>query len=152
MTEKEFRKLSRREVLQLLLTQVKEEKELRLHLEKTETKLRELEEGYERLRARLNSKDAQIHKLAGSLDKKDLQIKTLKRDLEEHRTDRKIKLREAGSIAEAALRLNGIFEAAQAAADQYLENIERVCKGRNQAGSEQKGEGEPLPERSHTWE
>ena len=27
---------------------------------------------------------------------------------------------EAGSIAEAALRLNGVFEAAQAAADQYV--------------------------------
>ena len=29
----------------------------------------------------------------------------------------------AGSIAEAALRVNGVFEAAQAAADQYLQSI-----------------------------
>ncbi len=36
---------------------------------------------------------------------------------------RAIRIRHSGSIAEAALRLNGIFEAAQAAADQYLENI-----------------------------
>lgn len=36
---------------------------------------------------------------------------------------REITLARAGSIAEAALQLNGIFEAAQAAADQYLENI-----------------------------
>ena len=30
---------------------------------------------------------------------------------------------EAGSIAEASLKLNKVFEAAQQAADQYLENI-----------------------------
>jgi len=39
---------------------------------------------------------------------------------------REILLREAGSIAEAALRINGVFEAAQAAAQQYLENIRRI--------------------------
>ena len=36
---------------------------------------------------------------------------------------RKIELKEAGSIAQAALQLNHIFEQAQAAADMYLENI-----------------------------
>lgn len=40
--------------------------------------------------------------------------------------DREIRIRESGSIAEAALKLNGIFEAAQAAADQYLENVRRL--------------------------
>jgi len=45
------------------------------------------------------------------------------RDLEEKLADREIRIRESGSIAEAALKLNGIFEAAQAAADQYLENV-----------------------------
>ena len=34
--------------------------------------------------------------------------------------NRQLEMREAGSIAEAALRVNGVFEAAQAAADQYL--------------------------------
>lgn len=32
---------------------------------------------------------------------------------------REIAMKDAGSVAEAALRLNGVFEAAQAAADQY---------------------------------
>ena len=32
-------------------------------------------------------------------------------------------MEKAGSIAEASLMLNGVFEAAQAAVDQYLENI-----------------------------
>ena len=46
----------------------------------------------------------------------------LKTALEEARRaleDRRIKLNESGSVAEAALRLNGVFEAAQSAADQY---------------------------------
>jgi len=37
--------------------------------------------------------------------------------------NRWIAIEQAGSIAEAALKLSGIFEAAQLAADQYLENV-----------------------------
>lgn len=40
--------------------------------------------------------------------------------------NREIALNEAGSIAEASLRLSGIFDAAQNAANQYLENIEKL--------------------------
>ncbi len=43
--------------------------------------------------------------------------------LERELNDRRIKISEAGSIAEAALRLNGVFEAAQAAADRYLMSV-----------------------------
>lgn len=53
-------------------------------------------------------------------------VEKLEQELEEARAQlqqRKIQISESGSIAEAALKLNGIFEAAQAAADQYLENI-----------------------------
>ncbi len=42
---------------------------------------------------------------------------------------RQIKLEKAGSIAEAALALNHIFEDAQAAADQYLESIRALGDG-----------------------
>lgn len=45
--------------------------------------------------------------------------------LEAKLADKEIRIQESGSIAEAALKLNGIFEAAQAAADQYLENVRR---------------------------
>ena len=38
--------------------------------------------------------------------------------------ERTLKINEAGSIAEAAVKLNGVFEAAQAAADQYLESVQ----------------------------
>ena len=44
-------------------------------------------------------------------------------------TSRTIKLKHSGSIAEAALRLNGIFEAAQAAADQYLDSVRAQAEG-----------------------
>ncbi|MCI6255047.1 MAG: hypothetical protein MR648_00350 [Clostridiales bacterium] len=46
--------------------------------------------------------------------------------------ERRICLQEAGSIAEASLRLNGVFDAAQAAAEQYLENI-REMSGRQES-------------------
>lgn len=47
---------------------------------------------------------------------------------------REIAIAEAGSIAEAALNLNGVFSAAQAACSQYIDNMkqrseqqERLC-------------------------
>lgn len=49
----------------------------------------------------------------------------LKHRMEEQKRqlqDRQIAVEQAGSIAEAALKLNGVFEAAQSAAQQYLEN------------------------------
>lgn len=82
MDDKELRKLSRIELLQMLLEQSKENERLRQQVAK--------------LREQLKSKEIEI-------------------------TD-------AGSIAEAALQLNGVFEAAQRAADQYLENIRRMTE------------------------
>ena len=83
MTDQELRKLKRTELLELLLTQEKENEELRRQLQKARDRLAE----------------------------------------------RKLSLDEAGSIAEAAMRLNGVFEAAQAAADQYLENVRSLSEG-----------------------
>ena len=77
MTEKELRRLSRTDLLEMLLEQSKEVQRLQQELEETKQKLEE----------------------------------------------RRLMEQEAGSIAEAALRINKVFEAAQQAADQYLENI-----------------------------
>lgn len=41
-------------------------------------------------------------------------------------SDRQLRLEKAGDIAQAALEINGVMEAAQAAAQQYLENIVRM--------------------------
>ena len=46
--------------------------------------------------------------------------------LEEELSKRDIEILNAGSIAKAALELNGVFEAAQKAAEQYLENVKRI--------------------------
>ena len=43
--------------------------------------------------------------------------------LKEKLADRSLKMENAGSLAEASLALNGVFEAAQSAADQYLAAI-----------------------------
>lgn len=76
MTQKELKKLSRPQLLEMLLLQTEKAEQLEKELEDTKNLL----------------------------------------------ADRKLQLERVGSIAEAALDLNGVFKAAQAAADQYLEN------------------------------
>ena len=54
------------------------------------------------------------------------ELDALRKELEETKkqlADRELHMQEAGSIAEASMQLNGVFEAAQRAADQYLESI-----------------------------
>lgn len=48
-------------------------------------------------------------------------------DLKEKLESRELAIQDTGSIAEASLKLHGLFERAQEAADQYLENVQRVC-------------------------
>lgn len=45
--------------------------------------------------------------------------------------DRKIAIEESGTMAEAALRLNDVFEAADRAARLYLENVRRTAEETN---------------------
>lgn len=100
MTDKELRRLSRAQLLELMLEQAKE----------LEAVKKELEEA----RSALKSRD--------------------------------IDLDEAGSIAVAALRLNGIFEVAQLSAQQYIDNIKRlserqdVVSARREEASRQRAE------------
>ena len=56
------------------------------------------------------------------------EIDELRKELAEAKArleDRRIKVRKAGSLAEASLQLTNIFEEAQKAADLYVENIRR---------------------------
>lgn len=76
----DVKKMSRKDLLELLVVQSKKIDELELELEQTKTLL----------------------------------------------NSRQIMISEAGSIAEASLKLNKIFEIAQEAADQYLENIKKI--------------------------
>lgn len=50
-------------------------------------------------------------------------VKQQLRAAEEKLNNRQILIDKAGSIAEASLQLNGVFEAAEAASEQYVENI-----------------------------
>lgn len=59
----------------------------------------------------------------------DLQAKLT--EAEQKLQSKEIFLQEAGSIAEASLRLNGVFEAAEAAGQQYLDNIKRLSERQN---------------------
>lgn len=86
MTDKELRRLRRRELLELLIVQTDENEKLRRELSRTQAEL----------------------------------------------NNRRIAIEYAGSLAEAALQLNGVFEAADRAAKQYLENVRRVAAGKGQ--------------------
>lgn len=93
LTDRELRKLSRKDLLELLVSQSREREALQAELEQVKAALE----------------------------------------------DRQLQIERAGSIAEAALQINGVFDAAQAAAQQYLENIrqrsesiEAVCARREE--------------------
>lgn len=82
MTDQKLKKLSRAELLELLLEESRENERLRGQLKKAKELL----------------------------------------------ASKTIKIENAGSIAEAALALNDMFDAAQKAADQYLENVRRLAE------------------------
>ncbi len=82
MTEKELRRLSRRELLEMLITRTIENERLTEELQQARKEL----------------------------------------------SDRELIQDRAGSMAEAALQLNGVFEAADRAAREYLKNIRRMAE------------------------
>ena len=62
------------------------------------------------------------------LSKENLQLRQELEESNRQLRDRTIRIEEAGSLAEAALLLNGVFEAAQAACQQYEENLRMRCQ------------------------
>lgn len=80
MTDRELKKLSRADLLELLLKETQENEKLRAQLEEANKKLE----------------------------------------------DRDILIQNTGSLAEAAMKMNGVFEAADRAVRQYLENVRRI--------------------------
>lgn len=86
MNNNDIKKLGRAELLELLIAQVEENKELKTKLADVETQL----------------------------------------------ADRRIIMEKCGSIAEASLHLNGIFDTAQRAAGEYLENVKLFSESREE--------------------
>lgn len=121
MADKGLQKLKRRELLQMLLIQCEETERLQKESDELRTEFDTMAESYERLKVKLNVKDAR-------LNKKDAEIAALKAQIEDMKASRVIELADAGSIAEASLKLNGVFEAAQKAAEQYLQNVKRLSE------------------------
>ena len=72
------------------------------------------------------------------------EVESLKKRIEEleaELADRRLLIYKSGSIAEAALKLNGVFEAAEAAAQEYLENIRRISEEKTQEAAGASGDG-----------
>ncbi len=75
--------------------------------------------------------DAQLRRLSRrdlidiifELKKREMQLQQQLEEANKALEDRQIRIEQAGSIAQAALALNRVFEAAQAAADDYLRSV-----------------------------
>ena len=90
----------------------------------------------EKLEEYLLKKDEQFKECKARLSDKDNRIRELEGTLEYERELKNIRLSESDdAIAETALKLNEIFEAAQKTADQYLENI-ALLAGKHDIGGE----------------
>lgn len=67
------------------------------------------------------------------------ELERLQRELSEAQeklNDRQIRLKTAGTIAEAAFSLNGVYEAVDAAAKQYLETIETQSQAQKNSAAQ----------------
>ena len=69
---------------------------------------------------------AELLELLLSQSRENEALKAKVDQLEQALDDKTIRINQAGSIAEAALRLNGMFEAAEASCAQYVDNIRRL--------------------------
>ena len=71
--------------------------------------------------------------------------------------DRQIRIDESGSIAEAALKISGVFEAAQQAADLYLENVKmkaprETLQEAEVPGSKSTAQASAAAQPAHSWD
>jgi cell division septum initiation protein DivIVA len=71
-------------------------------------------------------KRVELFQIIRNQEEEILQQRKKIQELEQQLTERTIRLEQTGSIAEAALQINGVMEAAQKAADQYLESIRQL--------------------------
>ena len=142
MTGKELQKLKRQELLQLLLEQSKEVAQLQERHGEADQQARELEESNRRLGAKLTEKGAQGSRLQGRIDTKEGRIQQLEGEISAWRRAREEGLSGAGSVAGAALRLNGMLDVARQAAEQYLYNVRQRCLTRGHGPGGMGGSGE----------
>lgn len=92
MTEKELHKLSRQDLLELLLSQSKEVARQQAQIAELEEADSVTQESYARLKQKLDEKDAQLEKLKSRLDEKDAAIGSLENQIEEWKAGRRLEL------------------------------------------------------------
>lgn len=146
MTDKELRKLSRQDLLQLLIAQGREAASIEEQLKEAKYNEQRQFDSNERLRDRIADREETIEHLKEKLTGKDEKLNEKDREIAELKdqiamlkangfsTDGSGMIdenRPLGSIAEAALALNDVFAAAQRAADMYLANAKRIAEGDN---------------------
>lgn len=68
----------------------------------------------------------QLLELLAEQEKELLKLREELAQKEKELNERALIMEESGSIAEAALKINGVFEAAQAAAEQYLCSLKKI--------------------------
>lgn len=129
MTEQEFRKLKQLDLIQILLTQGNEVTMQQGDLDRKNERLELLLEENDIIKAKLNDRDAMTEMIKQKLNESDERIRELEEELKKLYADRRIELEEAGSLVQAALELNKIFEAAQKEAEQYIQNGEQRIEG-----------------------
>jgi len=71
--------------------------------------------------------------------RENLALKARLEEVEAELAHRRLTMEQSGSIAEAALKLSGVFEAAQKAIDLYRENCEQECQEMLARAREQSG-------------
>ena len=75
-----------------------------------------------------NLRRSDLMEILLELSKENEQLKEQIKEAEKKLQDRQILIEESGSLAEAALKLNKIFEDAQAACEQYEHNVRLRCE------------------------
>lgn len=76
------------------------------------------------------------------------QLESKLAEAEQKLQQRTIAISRAGSIAEAAMQLSGVFDAAQRAADQYLESIRRMYPAEVPAEAQVRMNAVRMPEKN----
>ena len=133
MTEKEFRKLKRGDLLELLLTESRENTDMNHQLEQLQEQKKTLMKINAKLRQQFQQKDTELSAVLQRMEQKDLEIRELRQNVEELRKARDLKIEKAADdITDVTLKMRGVFETARKAADLYLAHIEGLSKSSEQ--------------------
>lgn len=114
MEKNNLSRLRRKELLELLLKQTELTEKYEKSYRRNVIELRSIQLKNETLETENESLQKQIREMERKLNR-------MSEELEE----RRIFIKESGSLAEAAARINGLFEAAQQTVDDFIRNVRK---------------------------